>query len=331
MVRVALIGLGSIAEIHLPILINTENVELCAVCDINPQRKDLAPDVPFYTDYLQMMDQAKPDCVHLCLPHWLHYPVAKAAIERGIHVFTEKPLALDLAQAQAFAQLEMENPLVKIGLCLQNRYNATTQALDQLIQSGQYGKVTSITGLVLWSRPQTYYAEAPWRGKKAMAGGGVMINQGIHTLDLMLQFAGPVTALKGTTSQLLDYGIEVEDTAAAQLIFSNGAVGHFYATVANGENTDVELSVTMEKGKFLIQDEILYRVEDTKKISLAQNTRMSGEKFYYGTSHAKLIALYYEDLEKGSCRYPRAKDGIDSMALIDAICRSNDTGKIVTL
>ena len=331
MIRVALVGLGSIAAVHLPILLNTEQVALCAVCDTNPERKSLAPDVPFYTDYLQMMDQVRPDCVQLCLPHWLHYPVAKAAVERGIHVFTEKPLALDLAEAQAFAKLEEENPQVNIGLCLQNRYNATTQALEQIIQSGAYGKVEGVTGLVLWSRPKSYYEAAPWRGKMATAGGGVMINQGIHTLDLMTHLCGEVKSLKGSISQLLDYGVEVEDTASARLTFANGAVGHFYATVANGENTDVEISVTMKKGKFLIRDEVLYRVEGTKKIPIAENTRMTGEKFYYGTSHAKLIALFYEDLERGTCRYPKAREGVVSMALIAAIRHSHEIGEAVTI
>ena len=331
MVRVALVGLGSIAKIHLPILLNMRNVELCAVCDTNRERKGLAPDVPFYTDYLQMMDQVQPDCVHLCLPHWLHYPVAKAAIERGIHVFTEKPLALDLEQAQAFAKLEMEHAQIKVGLCLQNRYNATTEALKQIIRSGDYGKVESITGLVLWSRPKSYYDAEPWRGKMATAGGGVMINQGIHTLDLMTYLCGKVTSLKGSITQLLEYGVEVEDTASARMSFVNGTVGHFYATVANGENSNVEISVAMEKGSFLITDDVLYQVVGTKRIPLAENTRMDGEKFYYGTSHAKLISLFYEDLEKGTCRYPNAWEGVSSMALIDAICRSSESGKAVTL
>lgn len=330
MIRVALIGLGSIAKIHIPILLSIKNVELCAVCDTDPQRKSMAPDVPFYTDYLQMMTQTRPDCVHLCLPHWLHYPVAKAAVERGIHVFTEKPLALDLPQACEFAQLETENPQVNIGLCLQNRYNNTTLALKQIIQNGTYGKVQSITGLVLWSRPRSYYEIAPWRGRMATAGGGVMINQGIHTLDLMTYLCGKVISLKGSISQLLDYGVEVEDTASAHLTFANGATGHFYATVANGENTDVQISVTMEKGKFLIRDEVLYMEQDSKKIPLTENTRMTGEKFYYGTSHAKLIALFYEDMEKGTCRYPKARDGIASMALIEAIRRSDKSGRVIT-
>ncbi len=177
MVRVAVIGLGSIAQIHIPILRSLPQVQLCAACDIDPNRAELAPDVPFYTDHIDLMEKEKPDCVQLCLPHWLHYPVAKAAVERGIHVFTEKPLALDGKEAAEFASLEKAHPEIAIGLCFQNRYNETTEALQTLLRSGAGGKIQSIKGLVIWSRPKSYYESAPWRGSMATAGGGVLINQ----------------------------------------------------------------------------------------------------------------------------------------------------------
>ncbi len=331
MVRVALIGLGSIAEVHIPILQNTDRVQLCAACDIDQRRSNMVPGVPFYTNHIEMIEKETPDCVQLCLPHWLHYPIAKDAVERGIHVFTEKPVALNPQEAYAFAVLEKAHPDICIGLCFQNRYNTTTEVLKMLIDSGNYGKIQNLKGLVIWSRPQSYYETAPWRGKMATSGGGVMINQAIHTLDLMTYLCGKVSSVKGSICQLLDYGIEVEDTAAARLAFENGAIGTFYATVAHGENTNVELAVTLERGKFIIQDDRLYQATAQGKELLAENQKMDGEKFYYGSSHAKLIELFYEDLEQGTCRYPKAADGIASLEIIEAIRQSSQQGKKILL
>ena len=152
MKRVAVIGLGEIAKVHVPILMQMPEVELCAVCDLREERGKLASGVPVYTDYHQMLAEQKPDCVHLCLPHWLHYPVAKDVVEAGINVFCEKPLALNAGQAREFAKLEQDHPEVKIGLCLQNRYNETTEELLRIIQSGEEGAVTSVRASVVWAQ-----------------------------------------------------------------------------------------------------------------------------------------------------------------------------------
>ena len=322
MKRVAVIGLGEIAKVHVPILKSMEQVQLCAVCDLRKERGTLAPDVPFYTDYKEMLEKEKPDCVHLCLPHWLHYPVAKDVVEFGANVFCEKPLALNAAQAEKFAQLEQDHPEVEIGLCLQNRYNETTEALMRIIQSGLEGKVTSIRANVVWARSPEYYQQEPWRGKMETAGGGVMINQSIHTLDLMAQFGGKIQSIQGNICQLLDYGIEVEDTANAHIMYQNGAVGTFYATVSHAVNTNVEIGVELEKSSYLIQDNKLWKVTPEEKILLAEDAKLPGNKFYYGASHSKLIRIFYEDLETGNRRYPCAAEGVTSRKLIDAIRHS---------
>ena len=323
MKRVAVIGLGEIAKVHLPILQNMPQITLCAVCDLQEKRGTLAPSVPFYTDYKEMLEKERPDCVHLCLPHWLHYPVAKDVVEAGIHVFCEKPLALDAKQAEQFAMLEQQNPNVHIGLCLQNRYNETTQELLKIIQSGCDGQVTSLRANVVWARSKEYYESEPWRGKMETAGGGVMINQSIHTLDLMALFGGKIVSIRGNICQLLDYGIEVEDTATAHIVYENGAVGTFYATVSHAVNTSVEIGVELEKASYCIQDNKLWKITPSEKILLVEDAKLPGAKFYYGASHAKLIHLFYEDLETGARRYPCAADGVTSMRMIDAVRNSS--------
>ena len=213
MKKAAVIGLGDISPIHLAAIAGNPDIELCAVCDIDPEAGQRAPEgVPFYTDYEEMLREAKPDCVHVCLPHYLHYPVSKYFAEHGVNVFCEKPVALNTAQAKEFAALETAHPEVHIGICLQNRLNESVEMLKSIIESGEYGRVLGTKGIVPWARPKQYYDCKPWRGKWETAGGGCMINQSVHTLDLLYFLGGSVKSLRASVSQLLDYGIEVEDT-----------------------------------------------------------------------------------------------------------------------
>ena len=259
MLKVAVIGLGDISKIHLPVIQENPNVELVAVCDIDESLKNSVPNVKFYTDYHLMLDQEEIDCVHVCLPHYLHYPVTRDIVEKGIHVFQEKPIGLNSDEGAALVKLEEKHKDVKICICFQNRYNETFEMLQEIVQSGQYGKIIGIKGLVTWFRPKDYYEVKPWRGQMATAGGGVMINQSIHTLDLMQLIGGEIDEIRGSIDNLLDYGIEVEDTAVANIKFKNGATGLFFATNSNFGNSSVELQVVFENEKFTIKDSILTR------------------------------------------------------------------------
>ncbi len=323
----AIIGLGDIAKVHFPILQAMDNVSLAAVCDINEDKKDFAAGVPFYTDVHKLLDEVKPDVVHICLPHYLHYPAALAAAKAGVNVFCEKPLALNALQAQEFASLEQQYPSLHFGICLQNRLNNSTQAMLDIIKGGRAGKVTGVKGIVAWQRPKQYYEASPWRGKMDTAGGGVMINQSIHTLDLMQYFAGDIVSLRGSISRLLDYGLEVEDTAAAHISFSNGASGLFMASVANSKNDSIEIGVTLENEEYVIADNALFKIQDGVRELVCEDDRLEGTKFYYGASHAKAIKEYYQSLIDGTDNYIHAHEGVISMKMIDAV-RLSDSSEI---
>ena len=159
-----------------------------------------------------------------------------------------------------------------------------------------------------------------------------MINQSVHTLDLLYHLCGKIDTLHGTTAQLLDYGIEVEDTVTAQLHFANGATGVFWATNANAQNEGVEITVTTEKARFAILENVLYEVSaNGLKTRLCEDARLPGAKFYYGASHAKSIGRFYEQLESGGDDYIHVRDAVMSIRLIDAICTSAAQNKSVTV
>lgn len=333
MKKAAIIGMGVISSIHIAAVESNPEITLVGVCDTDESRKGAAPDhVPFYTDYRAMLDETKPDAVHICLPHFLHVPVSMEAAARGVHVFCEKPVAMNAGEARQFAEFEASHPDIHIGICLQNRFNESVEMLKELIDGGEYGAVTGVRGTVPWFREKAYYEVQPWRGRWDTAGGGCMINQAVHTLDLMYYLGGEIRSLKAVTAQLLDYGIEVEDTAAASLTYANGARGVFLATIANYANESTQLSVQLEKGTFLIADNTLYRIgAEGAKEALCTDARLPGTKFYYGASHSKLIGRFYESLENGTQDYLHVRDAEMSIRLIDAIQESGRSGKEIAL
>lgn len=322
MLNVALIGLGDVSPVHRHAIQSYKQARFVAACDLDPSKNTLQG-VNFYTDYEEMLEKETIDCVHICLPHHLHEPVTRTCVEKGLHVFLEKPLAHHLQAAQNLVQLEKDYPNVKVCISLQNRFNETVELLMKLIEKGTYGNVTGIKGLVAWHRPKAYYDEKPWRGKMDLAGGGVMINQAIHTLDLMQLFGGEISSIRGSIETLSDYNIEVEDTATAKINFKNGATGLFFATIVNAGNSSVELEVTFENGKLLIKDHQLMEVEDddTKRL-LIKDEKFPGEKFYYGASHKKLIHHFYRCIQEDRTDYIHAKDAFVSIQMIEAIYES---------
>lgn len=333
MKKAAVIGMGVISSTHIAAIQSNPGITLAGVCDIEESKRSEAPEgVPFYTDYKTMILETKPDVVHICLPHYLHVPVAMEAAEMGVHVFCEKPMALNAEEGRKLVEFEASHPDIHMGICLQNRFNESVEMLRQIIGSGEYGAVTGVRGTVPWYREKEYYEAQPWRGRWDTAGGGCMINQSVHTLDLMYFLGGEITELKAVVAQLLDYGIEVEDTTAARLTFANGAKGLFMATIANYTNESVQISVRLEKASFLIMDNILYRVgENGSREVLCEDARLPGTKFYYGASHRKLIGLFYEALENNTQDYLHVRDSLMSIRLIDAIQESGRTGKTIAL
>ncbi len=326
--KVAVIGLGDISHIHIPILKAMENVEL-SVVDSNEAKRDLVPEVPFYSSVDELFAADKPDVIHICLPHWLHYPIAVKAAEAGVHVFCEKPLALDTEEAEKFAELERAYPNLRFGLCLQNRNNKSVARLKQIIDSGEYGKVTGVKAIVCWQRSAEYYRAATWRGTMPEAGGGVMINQTIHTLDLMQYFAGTPKTIRGTISQLMEWGVQVEDTATAVIQFENGAHGLFFGTIANSKNCDVEVQVTLENAEFSIRDNALYKNGEETSEEICRDDRLPGVKFYYGASHMTTIHDFYNSLSNNDDKYIHACEGVPSIKMIDAIRKSSDANHAV--
>lgn len=328
--QVGIIGMGVVSGTHIRALQQLEQVALVAVCDIKEEKRTQVPEgARFYTDYREMLVQEKLDAVHICLPHYLHYEAAQSCASNGVHVLCEKPVVMNREQLVKMCMLEAQYG-VTVAVCMQNRLNRTFEELRHRIDSGAYGRLLGVKGVAMWSRPESYYEAAPWRGSMQLAGGGCMINQAIHTLDQMLLLGGQVTSVKGQICNLLNYDIEVEDTATANITFENGAHGLFYATIGYIKNSSIELQAVCEKGVFTIKDFALWFAEtenDSEKTLLVKDNRLPGSKSYYGASHCELIAGFYEVLSGKSSHYVKVEQAGVPVLVINMIRKSSTENK----
>ncbi len=328
MLNVAIVGLGSVSPIHLIAAeqaAQAGKVELAAVCDIDPTTFQKVAEFTSreparYTDYDALLRHPGLDAVHLCLPHYLHVPYTERALAAGLHVFLEKPMCLNLAECRDLVAHKKAKPDLHAGICLQNRLNRTTEVLREELQ----GKTVTGAKLILaWGRPKAYYEVQPWRGTKAEAGSGVLLNQAIHSIDLLQYLVGPVAELSALTGQLLDYGIEVEDSVIARFKFAGGQNAFVTATLANCCNSSVEFEFyTADGTTYQIKDYCLFVSEaDGTKELLCRDDLPEGGKIYYGSSHTRLIHKFYNAIlgETGDSDYIPLEEALPGMAIVEAI------------
>lgn len=300
MTTAAIIGCGDVSIIHTEALATMADTKIVAVCDTDSQRLAEAEKrlgVPGFTDHRALLDTLRPDVVHICTPHNQHASLAVDFLERGVNVIVEKPLAHTVAEGQRLIEAA-EASTAKIAVCFQNRYNTTAQAMHALLSSGELGTVLGASATVLWHRSADYYRARPWRGSWAGGGGGLLMNQAIHTVDLVQWLLGDVTAISGhAATRFLGDTIEVEDTAEFVADHSSGARSVFYATLAHAVNAPVTIDVITEKATLSLRGELTVTYADGRVEVVAERQAPSGGRAYWGVSHEILIRDFYDRLE----------------------------------
>ncbi len=289
--RSAIIGYGNIAKLHAQVLASQGHV-IVAVCDCNQRALQNAPGERHYTDYLQMLDQEQIDVVHICTPHHLHAQMIIDALSRNINVLCEKPLCIREEDIPRILQAQ-QNSTAQLGVCLQNRYNAANRAVKAYLEGKN--KLCA-TASVTWYRDAAYYRTGAWRGKWDTEGGGVLINQALHTLDLVQWFVGMPEQLRASISCMtLADEIEVEDTAVI-LAGEHNCGFTFYATNGGATDCPVELTVRAD-GEWIkiMPRDVLYgaRHEHYEEVAVGLG------KACYGSSHGALIADFYDCVATG--------------------------------
>lgn len=323
MTRTAVVGCGDISVMHLAAIGSLPDVELVAVCDSDPTRLAAAAEhlgVPGVADHRALLADLRPDVVHVCTPHDQHAPVAVDCLEAGVAVLLEKPVAHTLAEGRRVVEAADAHPDVKIGVCFQNRYNPPVQALRRLVDSGELGTVRGGAASVLWHRTPEYYRARPWRGRRERSGGGVLINQAIHTLDLLAWLVGDVTQVRGRagTYELADV-VDVEDTATIVLDHAGGARSVFFATVTNAVDAPVTLDLTTELATVQLRSDLTVRWADGRTETVREESVETSGRAYWGASHGRLIADFCARLDEPEPFWIGPREALVSLSIIDAV------------
>ncbi len=244
-VRVGLIGCGKVGQIHATALRSLAEAELTAVCDVSPERVRAFADqygAHGYTDVNAMLSEGKVEAVIIGTPHPLHAAPAIRAAEAGVHVLVEKPMAATLADCDAM--LAAANRAgVLLSVISQRRFYEPVRRMKEAIDAGKIGRpALGVFTMYSWREP-SYYQSDPWRGKWDTEGGGVLVNQSPHQLDLLLWFMGPVAEVSGYWANVNHPTVEVDDTAVAILRFQNGGLGAIVTSVAQKPGIDTKVHI----------------------------------------------------------------------------------------
>lgn len=222
-----IIGTGMIAGFHARAIKDIPNARLVAGCDIDKTRADAfaqANGCRAYTDFAKMLADREIDVVTIATPSGLHLEPAVAAAQAGKHVICEKPLEVSLDRIDRMIAAHAQAGTVLAGV-FQSRFAPVSQLIKRAVEAGRFGRLTFCSAYCPWWRTQEYYGAGGWKGTKKMDGGGALMNQSIHAIDLLQWVAGPVRSIAAMTATLAHPQIEVEDTAGAVLTFANGAIG----------------------------------------------------------------------------------------------------------
>lgn len=306
--KVAIIGCGNIFPMHAQSIKTVENAKLVAVCDIKEDRVKLKAEqynCSYYTDYKEMFLMEDIDVVHICLPHFLHAEVAIYAAKLGKHIFTEKPMSINIEDAESMVKTAKDNK-VTLGVIFQNRYNPGSQLIKRTLESGELGKILSGKLEVTWNRTDEYYSHSDWKGTWDMEGGGVIIDQAIHTMDLMRWFVdSDIDYIDANISNRAHEIIQVEDSAEGVIKYKNGVLTAFHAINYYTYDSPVKIELHCEKGMVnMVGDRADIKFKDGRELIADNNPEDifdygNGAKGYWGTSHTKQIKNYYASISAG--------------------------------
>ena len=257
MTRLAVIGTKGIGRTHVEAIKSLDGCELVAVCDVNANEARACGEqheCPHYIDLDRMLREEKPDGLCICAPHWFHAPIALDAFAAGVHVLTEKPMAVTVEDAEMMIDAAGEAGCL-LGVVFQHRMDPVNQKAREIVSSGRIGEIHRTMLTAAWFRPEAYYRSDAWRGTWRGEGGGVLLNQAPHTIDLFLWISGMMPEIIDAKAETFMHKIEVEDRASALLRYPNGATGYIHASTAEFPTLH-RLEFAGDRGRLVLDNEI---------------------------------------------------------------------------
>lgn len=349
-VRFGIIGLGNMGSAHARDCAESDTLELAALCDIDEAKLDEIGsnyDAPRFTDAEKMMDEADLDAVLVATPHYDHTPLSIAALGRGIHVLCEKPVGVHVKDVQkmidAYEEARKTHPGLKFGAMFQMRTQNVWQKIKQLIDDGTLGRLVRATWIITsWFRTQYYYDTGSWRATWSGEGGGVLLNQCPHNLDLYQWFFGLPSRIQGMAAIGKYHHIEVEDEVTAVFQHENGMTGHFITTTAESPGTN-RLEIVGENGRLVYSDGTL--AFDRNEQSMLEFLNTATEGFAKvkntpetidvpadeGRPHIKVTEAFARAVREDTPLVAEAPEGLGSVTLANGILMSHFAGANVEL
>lgn len=263
----AVVGAGVIGHLHAATIARLEGARLVAVVDVDKKRADKLAGrhgAVAYADVREALNDSRVGALAVCTPSGLHAESVLAALSTGRHVMVEKPLDVTPAAVAAVRQA-VEKTGLTLSVVSQHRFDPASVAVHRAISQGRLGAVGSGVVSMPWWRTQAYYDSGEWRGTMALDGGGALMNQAIHTVDLMVWMMGRPVQVFARTARLAHQGIEVEDTVVATVAFENGALGVIHATTSAYPGLPARLQIHADRGSAVIEGDRLvwFNASDT--------------------------------------------------------------------
>jgi UDP-N-acetyl-2-amino-2-deoxyglucuronate dehydrogenase len=349
--RFAVIGCGVIGRRHADIISTGVGMQLAVLVDVAPERAEAladrvvqahgGPRPAVATTVADALARPDVDAVAICVPSGLHADIAVAALGSGRHTVIEKPIDVSLAAARRVADAAAAAPDALAAVISQHRYDPGSRAVHAAIESGRLGRVTSGVASLAWWRSQDYYDSGDWRGTWSLDGGGALMNQGVHTLDLLLWFLGRPVEVHAHTALLAHERVEVEDTMAATIRFENGALATVHATTAAYPGVSARLQVHGDRGSAVLDnDELVYfhalapgdAVDD---YGSAGSGNQAAAELGHGPRDGDAQALQYADIldciAAGRAPLVSVEQATLALATIRAVYLSAESGRPVLL
>lgn len=338
--NVGMVGAGTIGQVHARALTDIDNAELIAVAEPREDAGRALADAngaTWHASYVDMLSQPEIDVVILGTPSGLHPEQAILAAQAGKHVITEKPMAITQDGATRMITA-VDNAGVRLAVIFQNRISADVYKVRRAIEAGRIGTPLIGTAFVYWKRTQDYYdANGGWRGTWAMDGGGILINQSIHMIDALQWIMGGIDSVQADTATLT-HSIETEDTAAAAVRFTSGAVGAILGTTSSAMDHPTRIEIVGSAGRVVLESNAVTFWDGEGELSddlLTPDDReivgdwQPGEPF--GAGHQRQLRLIFNALETGEQPPFPGREARRAVDVILGIYESARTGRRVSI
>jgi len=359
-VRLGIIGLGTQGSTYAKMIADGDvpNTVIGAIADTDPEVKtkaaELYPGVPFHDDYVALLDSGDVDAVVTTVPHYLHPEMGIAALTRGIHALVEKPAGVYTAQVKELLAFAQAKPELTFAIMFNQRNNPLYRRLKEILDAGEIGAIRRSNWIITtWWRPQGYYEQSEWRATWGGEGGGVLVNQAPHQLDLWQWLCGVPKSVYSKVAYGFRRNIAVEDEVTAVVDYGDGATGVFVTATHDLVGTD-RLEILGEQGKIVVENSKTATVtrlvkperelseglsmEDVRKIFMGQakTDEMYTQEVIefdsvWGAQHAGVLENFAANILDGTPLIAPGADGINGVRLANAIHLSSWTGREVAL